>query len=372
MDATQNKPTPVVSTAGNAKTILTLPTVRDDINMFLEDHFRQQTARAANLHSDYKLLWEATTTQFEAGGKRFRPFLCVLVYQILGGSDYKNIVPIASALELLHIAVLMHDDIIDRDYTRHAKPNLAGTYRTHYGAFLTDEAEATHFAHGAAILAGDLLISDAYQLIINSPISAEQRLQTAQLLGEAVYDVSAGELLDTEAAFYPPDYADSLKIAELKTAFYTCSIPMAIGATLAGADATVIGLLRHMGSSLGIAFQMADDLLGVFGSERLTGKTTVGDLREGKRTYLLQRTLHLTDDSQKLILESIVGNHECNDAMVETARQMMIDCGARAEIEALMVTYVEQANSYVAMLPIEEAYKDKLRDFIDQAVWRNS
>lgn len=349
-----------------------LVTVRNDINDFLKLHYEQQRMRADSVHSDYGFLWEAMAAQSRAGGKRFRPYLCVLAYEALGGSNYSHILPICASLELLHAAVLIHDDVIDRDYVRHNERNVAGTYLQHYGMLLDDESEIKHFAHSAAILSGDLLISDAYQLIISSTLTAEQRLRAAELVGEAIYAVSAGELLDTEAALYPPDYADSLKIAELKTALYSCSIPLAIGGMLAGAGIDEQQALREIGRGLGIAFQLADDLLGVFGSELLTGKSVIGDLREGKRTYLLQRTLHLSSTAQKALLIPIIGNPDCTEKMAETARQIMIDCGARGEIEQLMRFYVEQANRLVTELPINSASKKRLSDFIDLAVWRNS
>ena len=349
-----------------------LTDVRQDVNVFLNLHYEQQRLRAGSVHPDYGFLWEAINAQHRAGGKRFRPYLCMLAYEVLGGTQYQQVLPLAASLELLHAAVLMHDDIIDRDYTRHNQLNVAGTYQQHYRLLLDDENEVKHFAHSAAILSGDLLLSDAYQLIIGSAVPATQRLRAAELLGEAIYDVSAGELLDTEASLYPPDYADSLKIAELKTALYSCSIPLAMGGMLAGASDDVQQLLRLIGQGLGIAFQLADDLLGVFGTESVTGKTVIGDLREGKRTYLLQRTLHLASLDQKARLETIIGKANCSELMAEEARQIMIACGAKAEIEQLMREYVDQANGYVAQLQVSQAAQDRLTDFIDLAVWRTS
>lgn len=349
-----------------------LETVRSDINQYLSAHYDNQRRLAGSIHPDYGFLWEAMTAQHRAGGKRFRPYLAVLAYEALGGENYHQILPLAAALELLHAAMLMHDDIIDRDYVRHNELNVAGTYQQHYSLLLQDEKEVRHFAHSAAILSGDLLISDAYQLIIRSQVEPTQRLRAAELLGEAIYNVSAGELLDTEASLYPPDYADSLKIAELKTALYSCSIPLALGGMLAGATEPVQQALRQIGSGLGIAFQLADDLLGVFGSEKVTGKTVIGDLREGKRTYLLQRTMRLSSATEQAELAGIIGNADCTLDMAERARFIMTNCGAKAEMEQLMRQYVDQANSLVQGLPISDLAQTRLSDFIGQAVWRSS
>ena len=347
-----------------------LTDVRDDINCLLSNHFKQQHARAADIHADYAGLWEIIIQQHQAGGKRLRPYLCVLAYQALGGNDYQALLPIAGGLELLHFAMLVHDDIIDRDFIRHGQLNVAGLYRERYRDLAIKPDEQVHFANSSAILAGDLLLSDAYQLMASSTFSAEQRLQVITLLGEAIYAVSGGELLDTEASLHDPTYVDSLKVAEFKTAVYSCSIPLVIGGLLAGANKEIQMELRHIGKCVGIAFQLADDLLGVYGAAEQTGKTTIGDLREGKRTYLLQRTLHLASPAEVATLQAIIGKASITESQANTVRAIMIACGAKAEVEQLMKDYVGSAEVAVNGLAIAEDAKKSLLSFVEKAVWR--
>ncbi len=349
-----------------------LADVRHDINSLLADHFKHQHVQAADMHADYASLWEAIARQHDAGGKRMRPYLCVLAYQALDGDDYQALLPIAAGLELLHFAMLVHDDIIDRDLVRHGQPNISGIYKERYRKLVAAPEEQVHFANSSAILAGDLLLSDAYQLMAGSSFPADQRLQVIKLLGEAIYAVSGGELLDTEASLHDPTYVDSLKVAEFKTAVYSCSIPLVIGGVLAGADTETQLELRHIGKCVGIAFQLADDLLGVFGSSQQTGKTTIGDLREGRRTYLLQRTLHLASPTEVATLHGIVGQAGISQAQADMARAIMIACGAKAEVEQLMKDYVSSAEVAINGLDISETSKKSLLAFVQKAVWRTS
>lgn len=349
-----------------------LTDVRDDINTLLAEHFRQQHVKAADMHADYAALWETIATQHEASGKRMRPYLCVLAYQAFGGTNYEAVLPIAAGLELLHFAMLVHDDIIDRDFIRHGELNVGGLYKERYQQLAVAPKDQIHFANSSAILAGDLLLSDAYQLIAHSSFSAEQRLTVIKLLGEAVYAVVGGELLDTEASLHDPTYVDSLKVAELKTAVYSCSIPLIVGGVLAGADAQTQMELRHIGKCVGIAFQLADDLLGVFGSSQQTGKTTIGDLREGKRTYLLQRTLHLASPTEVTKLNHIIGRADITEAEADMAREVMVACGAKAEVEQLMRDYVGSVKAAVQGLKISDDAKKLMMAFVQKAVWRTS
>lgn len=346
--------------------------VKDDINVLLANHFEQQHARAANIHADYAVLWEAIAKQHNASGKRMRPYLCVLAYQAFNGNDYQALLPVAAGLELLHFAMLVHDDIIDRDFIRHGQANISGIYKDRYHKLAVAPEEQVHFANSSAILAGDLLLSDAYQLMAGSSFSADQRLQVIRLLGEAIYAVSGGELLDTEASLHDPTYVDSLKVAEFKTAVYSCSIPLVIGGVLAGADTETQLELHHIGKCIGIAFQLADDLLGVFGSSQQTGKSTISDLREGRRTYLLQRTLHLASPTEVSSLRGIIGRAGINEAQADRARAIMIACGAKAEVEQLMKDYVSSADAAINGLDISESAKKSLLDFVQKAVWRTS
>lgn len=340
--------------------------VRRDVNALLAGRLRTQQARAAGLHKDYGFLWQSLASLHEAGGKRMRPYLFVLAYEALGGTDYTGVLPIGAALELLHTAMLIHDDVIDRDFMRRGSKNIAGMYKQRYEHLKKSNLDKEHFSNSAAILAGDLMLSDAYQIILTSNLPAGRQLGAIRLIGEAVYTVAGGELLDTEAVLYPAAKTNSLQVAELKTAYYSCTLPLVMGGLLAGAGKATQKNLTDVGTALGIAFQLNDDLMGTFGTSEQTGKATTGDLREGKRTYLLQQTLRLASSAQKKQLETIIGNPACNEAMALKAQKIMTACGARKEVELRIKKYTKQASRAVNALPISSTYKDTLKTFINQ------
>ncbi len=346
--------------------------VRKDVNIFLHNYFKLQRTRSAYMHADYGFLWQSLHDLHKASGKRMRPYLFFLAYESLGGMDYKKVVPVGVALELLHSAMLIHDDIIDRDYSRHGTDNIMGMYRKRYSQLDSTKYDLDHFSNSAAILAGDLMLSEAYQQILRSDIEADKQLQAIKLIGDAVFAVVGGELLDTEAVLYDSEHSDCLKIAENKTAFYSCTTPLLLGAMLADADDTTISTLNIIGTALGIAFQLADDLLGVFGVPEQTGKTVLGDIREGKQTYLLQRTLQLASHEQKVQLNAIVGNPDCDKEMAKKAQKIMESCGAKSDLEQLIQNYAKKAEIAVDSLDVSESAKAQFKALISKSAWRNS
>jgi geranylgeranyl pyrophosphate synthase len=339
----------------------TLDSVRDDINGLLDVYYKDAVARAQKMHPSYGRLWSALHAAHLAGGKRLRPYVLLLTYAGLGGQDYAAALRAAAAVELLHGCMLVHDDIIDRDYIRHGRPNVAGHYREVYAGHVADPLQNTHYSHSAALLAGDLLLADAYNMLHTADIPSGLKLQALELLGQAVFVVAGGELLDTEAAFLPQESGVSLRIAELKTAHYSFVTTMQMGALLAGADAQDIEVLKRAGMAIGCAYQLADDLLGMFGDEQLSGKSASGDLAEGKRTYLIERGLELSDAAGRQVLLAALGKPEASPQ----ARQA-------ADTEAMMLQKKAEALQLIAGLPFSRAARQQLQDLFELLVWRRA
>ena len=156
--------------------LLTEVTQKNLLDRTLNDYFERSIHAATAIDPSYRQLWETLYGLIRSGGKRLRPQMTILAYETFGGKDAELIIPIAAAQELLHFSLLIHDDVIDRDYTRYGTQNVAGTYKTIYSRFLTDNTDKVHFAHSAAILAGDLMLSGAHELISASQLSKSQIL----------------------------------------------------------------------------------------------------------------------------------------------------------------------------------------------------
>ena len=306
---------------------------------------------------------------YRAGGKRFRPYLAMLSYQALGGVNTQGVLPACAALETLHIAMLMHDDIIDRDYVRHGQPNIAELYRRYYRGLSVRAAD--HQAAGATMLAGDMLITESYALITESDIPSKTKIEMMRLLSRTMRQLAGGELLDSEAPLHSVEYSDSLLVAELKTASYSSVLPLLSGGVLAGAPDAVCRQLEEIGRLLGVAFQLADDLLGVFGTEAQTGKSVLSDVREGKRSYVVQQAYKHANGAQQSVLNQAIGNPDCNEAMLAAVQVVLVECGARAATERLMMDYTQKIISMIADLPVSAGYAESLRSFCKQAIWRH-
>jgi len=342
---------------------VTIDEARQLVNDYLSGYFVEKISNAKVIHPAYTSLWESTFALFSAGGKRFRPYMTLLSYQAAGGSrPLVDIVPAASAQEILHLALLVHDDIIDRDTVRYGVANVAGQYRDAYAGALKQQ-DVDHYANAAAILAGDLLLSGAYELTSRLNLPAHTAAQATQTLSNAVFAVAGGELLDTESAFVSnPAGAES--IATHKTASYSFIGPLVMGAQLAEASKQYIQQLTAFGLNLGIAFQLQDDVLSVFGDSSVTGKTTIGDIREGKRTFLTEQFYRLASDGQKQQFEGLYGKSDITEADADIVRSLLQDSGARQASDERIAEFSVQATIALSKLELQPSFHEAFEKLI--------
>ena len=270
----------------SAEEAVFLNALKQDVDNVLSTHFTEKIAASSMLSPQYGQLWEEMSKLNFAGGKRLRPYMILLSYTSFGGSAYDDVLYVAAGWELLHLCMLIHDDITDQDYTRHGVPNIAGSYNEIYKARQHDETKRSHLALSSALLAGDLALASAYELVSKATLSDADKILALQYMNESVFNVAGGELLDIESTMYTFSEVDPLKVAQLKTASYSFEGPLSVGAALAGASSERLAEIKTLGTIIGCAFQLADDLLDVFGDVNVTGKTGNSDLSEGKRTYL--------------------------------------------------------------------------------------
>jgi geranylgeranyl diphosphate synthase type II len=330
---------------------------------------RQQDARNINVH--YETLWQDIYALYSAGGKRLRSYMTVLAYESYSQGPTEAIIPAAAAQELLHLAMLIHDDIIDRDDVRYGTSNISGQYLAHYEEIIDNKDDRRHYANSAAILAGDLLISEAFILTSEAAVSPQAVIAAQRLLATAIFQVIGGELLDTEASFRGTDAADPLTIAEQKTSSYSFVSPFLMGATLADAPKEQLDKLRSLGEQLGIGFQLRDDIIGIFGDQQQTGKSTNGDILEGKRTHLITEFYKIANDSDREAFDGLFGRHDLIDDEVERVRTLLVSSGAKASIETLITAYQDHAYVMVDGLAIDDDHKQAFRALIDLCLKRD-
>lgn len=294
------------------------------------------------------------------GGKRFRPWLFRAVHDELRGTwadapqvTERTLDRVAASLELLHSAFVAHDDVIDHDDTRRGRASVPGWFR---GS--TTSASDT-YPRAGGILVGDLALAAAVRGLATSGAPAEATTALLDLLDAALQDSAVGELADVRLSLgnAAPTIDDALSVAELKTAAYSFVLPMQAAAILAGAPEAVVEKVGEIGRSLGIAFQMRDDLLGTFGDADVVGKDTDGDLREGKRTVLV---VHAATTSHWWRIAPHLGDPDLTAEEAAEMRRALVDAGSVAYVERLMARHVRIAHRHAEDLGLASSVLDPL------------
>ncbi|MFI1801136.1 polyprenyl synthetase family protein [Streptomyces sp. NPDC020379] len=327
-------------------------------------------AEAAGLSAEAA---EAVETFLRAGGKRIRPQLCVLGWQAAGGTGLPDpVVRVAASLEMFHAFCLIHDDVIDHSDTRRGQPTVhrALTARHHPGR--TPQA-AQRVGAAAAILVGDFALAWADELLHTTRLTPAQHKRITPLIDAMRTEVIHGQYLDVTATGQAGTDVDRAQlIVRYKTAKYTCERPLHIGAALAGADDTTLDQLSAFALPLGEAFQLRDDLLGVFGHQNATGKPVLDDLREGKPTMLIAHALAAADQAQARQLRTLYGDPHLKDDTAATVRSLLHATGAHHTVEQMIHDRHTQALKALARLNAPTRARDALKALAGQAAWRTS
>lgn len=351
--------------------VLSTETAKQLVDDYISSVLAERISQAGEVHPHYERLWQTMSALFNAGGKRLRPYMILLMYQAYSQKQVTNALPAAAAQELIHQSMLIHDDIIDRDTFRYHIKNISGQYDDIYADLIKNPAERRHFADSSALLAGDLLISEAHMQIARLDVDSTLFDQVHRLFSQSVFHVAGGELIDTEASFEKEGVIDPLTVAEQKTASYSFVGPLLIGAVLGGASESQQHILKHLGTSVGIAYQLRDDLIGVFGDSDTTGKSTDGDIREGKRTVLIDEFYKRATDQQKAEFEKTFGNSKATREAISEARQLLEATGAKDAIEGYINNYKKETTQSLEALTISSEHKAMLESLITASLERN-
>jgi geranylgeranyl diphosphate synthase, type I len=299
-----------------------------------------------------------------AGGKRLRPAFCHWAFVGAGGADDDPLVVDAgAALEMLHTFALVHDDVMDGSGTRRSQPAIHRRFMTRHDV-QRGRGEARRYGEGAAILVGDFAFVYADILFRTAPAVARP------IFDELRVELCVGQYLDLEGtASGSSDPVRAERIERYKSGKYTVERPLQLGAALAGRLDTLAGPLSDFGLPLGEAFQMRDDLLGVFGDATVTGKPVGDDLREGKPTPLLARAVALAEPGQRDVLAR-VGVPCLGDDEVAKIQQVIIDTGALDELEDRIAALAADAVAALDRLAIADQAREELRAMADFVVAR--
>ncbi len=322
--------------------------LRSRVDATLADFLAQQTRALTSVSPDCHEL-VGSVIGLMRGGKRLRPAFCYWGWRGAGGDPGQPIVAAAAALELFQAAALIHDDLMDGSDTRRGMPavhrRFAGVHRKHGW-----QGSEDRFGLAGAVLAGDMCLVWTDELFARSGLSVQQLESGRAMFNTMRTELLGGQYLDvlTQAAPEGDPQAAidrARQVIRYKSAKYTVEHPLLIGAALAGADPSLMAVYSEYGLALGEAFQLRDDVLGVFGDPAETGKPAGDDLREGKRTVLVGLTLQRANPVQSAAVRRLLGDPRLDAEGVTTLRAAMVDTGALDCVEQLIGELADQAQA---------------------------
>ncbi|NQX10659.1 polyprenyl synthetase family protein [Microbacteriaceae bacterium VKM Ac-2855] len=358
----------------------------DRVQFRIDEFLTERTPILVSIGSDARALADVSR-DFLSGGKRFRARFCEAGWDaVSSGSSLEHpsgsdpVARAGAALELFHAAALIHDDVIDNSDTRRGAPSAHRRFATSHAAGGW-HGSAEEFGRSSAILLGDLVLAWSDELFADagdrlgapgSAATARREFNTMRT------EVTLGQYLDIldESAWADYDESDhierALRVVTYKSAKYSVEAPLTIGAALAGGSVAELDALRAFGVPIGVAFQLRDDVLGVFGDPSVTGKPSGDDLREGKRTVLLALAREEASAADRAELDGIVGHPDVDDAGIRRAQEIISAGRALPRLETMIETAVAEALDSLEDAPLHADGISRLRELADAVTVRSA
>jgi geranylgeranyl diphosphate synthase, type I len=299
--------------------------IDDDISSYSKQ-VRQATLKAYGAHA--RLATDAYLSILGRGGKRIRGALTMLGYEMSGGKNASMILQAARAIEMLHAYILIMDDIQDRSPIRRGGPTahvlLADYHRNHQLS-----GDSGHFGVALALNAMGVGNHAAQMILANLDAPEELRIKVMSIVNRTIVVTAHGQTNDIMNEVVAHASAQDVeRVLEWKTAHYTFLNPLHVGMVLAGADCADTDAITEFAMHAGKAFQITDDILGIFGNEFESGKSPLDDIKEGKRTVLTVYALDNTTNGNKNFLLQMLGNDSLTQAEFERCKDILVECGA--------------------------------------------
>ncbi len=294
-------------------------------------------------------------------GKKIRGALTVLGYEAAGGKNEEAILDASLAIELFHAGILVHDDFMDEDYLRRGLPTLHKQFEE-VGRAIKVNTSPLHYGEAMAVNVGDAAYYLSWEKLMNSKFPSELIVAAGKLFADYIIRVVHGQVLDiTNTTIKSMTEEDILKVLRYKAAEYTGVLPMLTGATLGGlVDKDKFAAIKEYGLAFGWAFQIQDDLLGIFGDEEEFGKPVGSDLREGKNTLLM---LHLSQHGnldQRRFQRKVLGNKKITKDDVLKMRQILKAAGSYQYVVDLGWKYVAEGKTQIPLITSDKKLQEIL------------
>ncbi|MBP2702419.1 polyprenyl synthetase family protein [Microbispora sp. RL4-1S] len=316
----------------------------------------------------------SAASDFLGGGKRLRPAFCYWGWRAAGGGDEPALYTAAASLELLQASALIHDDVMDASDVRRGMPSAHRRFeRTHTESGWHGSPE--QFGEGVAVLLGNLLLVWAGEMWRTSGLAPEALAAAQPVHDRMLTELMCGQYLDLlEQARGEGTFDGALRVALYKSGKYSVEQPLRLGLVLAARarHPWIDRLCTQYGQQVGIAFQLRDDVLGVFGDPAETGKPAGDDLREGKRTVLIAKALEEASPAQAAVVRDLLGDPDLDAEGVERLRAVIEDTGALGACEEMIKRYLDGALHELERAPIEDEARSALADLAVAATSRRT
>ena len=336
--------------------------IRDKIDKELTV-FIKDTDKTYSLSKVSPLLSKTIKEFILRKGKRVRPILFVIGYLGYSKKRAKNLYKCAISLELLHDFLLIHDDIIDKSDIRRNRPSLHKVFNN----YLKKYEDVKFSGQDLAIVAADIIYAMAIGAFLSIDEGKFEKGKALKIFTDAAIYTEMGEFIELINQLKPIDkikQKDVYQIYDYKTSYYTFSYPLSIGAALAKADKKEIKKLTQYGLLLGRAFQIKDDILGMFSEEKKTGKSALSDLGEGKRTILIWYAYKHSNNKDKSIIKRILSKKHTKRVELLRIRKIITKSGsldyAKNEIENI----IKKTKKLNRQLKIKKRYKNILENYL--------
>jgi geranylgeranyl diphosphate synthase, type I len=353
---------------------------RTEVHRELATFLEAKRHEAAQIDPQFVVAVDSLSDFVLGGGKRLRPTFAWWGWRGAGGSptdpQVRAVLRAVSSLELIQACALVHDDLMDDATTRRGAPTVHVDFAArHRAAGWLGTPE--RFGAATAILVGDIALAWADDMLRGADLWPDQ-LGRAHAVWQAMRtEVLGGQYLDVLTQARGDEAPEAaLRIDRYKTAAYTVERPLHLGATIAGAGAALVDAYRRFGADIGIAFQLRDDLLGMFGDPLVTGKPAGDDIREGKRTLLLAYGLRAADEQRHTtaadLLRSAIGDPQVQQDTVSEIRELLIELGAVAEVERRITGLTDSALASLCLADLAEPARARLIELAATATRRTS
>lgn len=305
-------------------------------------------------------------------GKRLRPAFAFWGYAGAGGRDHDHLINAVAALELVQAGALIHDDLMDASDTRRGEPSMHRRFRTMHAEHMW-QGQSEAFGAASAILAGDLCLVWSDEMLQSSGLAPQVVARARPTFDLMRTEVMLGQYLDMlSQVTRDSSPARARKVARYKSAKYTVEHPLLFGAALAGAQPHLSAAYSAFGLPLGEAFQLRDDVLGVFGDPATTGKPAGDDLREGKQTYIVAVALSTAGEADRQLLLKGLGDPHLDEDTVMQLREVIVQSGALAATEARIEELSAAALGVLGKADLAGQAATVLRELAEAAVYRST